>query len=98
MSDELTAAIETSIADLPGSDASSGGDGAPSPDPATPSGVPAATQTTPEFPATTTDPAKPPEEAATPLMPEGERPKRRGPIPLDRHETLLANEIGRAHV
>ena len=24
-------------------------------------------------------------------MPEGERPKRRGPIPLDRHETLLAN-------
>jgi hypothetical protein len=87
MPDEVTAAIETSIAGLEGSEAapessleSAGSETTP---------VPAAAD--PSIPAPTETPAPTPEEVPTVKMEEGEpQPKRAKYMPMDRHDKVLA--------
>jgi hypothetical protein len=90
MSDEVTAAIETSIAGMEGSesvsdvpvDAGSGTTTPPAPvaDPSVPATTPAETPAVP-----------PPVEPETPRMQEGEpEPKRAKYMPMDRHDRVLA--------
>jgi hypothetical protein len=84
MSDEVTAAIQESIAGLEGSESS------PDTSELESTAAPAADATTdptsaPSDPSSTTAPPAP----GTPPVALDEKPKRRGPVPLDRHEAAL---------